>query len=95
MTASSTLQDPSRRYQPAFGRLLDDRGGGCGSRTSDGKDDWLQVYFGDIFTICRVDTKGDKYGIGWVTAFKLSFSLDGITWRFYKYPNGTDMVRYF
>ena len=95
MTASSTLQIPAQRYQPGYGRIGDNRGGGWCSQAADSNDDWLQVYFGDLFTVCRVDTQGDEDSVGWVTAFKLSFSLDGSSWITYKNDNGTIVVRYF
>lgn len=91
MTASST--HTASRYQPAFGRLRGSRGDGWCTLTSDSNNDWLQVYFGDMFTVCRVDTQGDINGNEWVKAFKLSFSADGNSWSNYKYNNGTDVVR--
>ena len=91
MTASSTHAES--RYQPEFGRLGDIRGGGWCSMTSNRNDEWLKVYFGDMFTVCRVDTQGDVTGSKWVTAFKLSFSKDGVSWTTYKHNNGTEVVR--
>ena len=92
MTASSTRTDT--HYQPWFGRLRGNRGVGWCSLTSDSNNDWLQIYFGDMFTVCRVDTQGDINGNEWVTAFKLSFSTDGNIWTTYKFNNGADVVRH-
>ena len=91
MTASSTFDNIL--YQPEFGRLGDIRGEGWCSLTSSRNDEWLQVYFGNMFTVCRVDTQGDVNGNEWVTAFKLSFSKDGVSWTTYKHKNGTEVVR--
>ena len=92
MIASST--HPASRYQPAFGRLGGIRGDGWCSKTSSSNSDWLQIYFGNMFTVCRVDTQGDINGNEWVTAFKLSFSSDGNSWTTYKFDNGTVVVRH-
>ena len=92
MTASSTYGEAY--YRPGFGRLRGNRGDGWCSRTNDSNDEWLQIYFGDLFTVCGVDTQGDINGNEWVTAFKLSFSTDGSSWFTYAYDNGTDVVRY-
>ena len=93
MTASSTHHEEAR-HQPEFGRLRGNRGNGWCSRKKDSNDEWLQIYFGDLFTVCRVDTQGDVNGAEWVTTFKLSFSTDGSSWFTYAYDNGTDVVRY-
>lgn len=90
MTASSA-EKPTERYQAAFGRLQGDRGDGWCSRSSNSNDEWLQIYFGDMFTVCRVDTQGDINRNEWVTAFKLSFSTDGSSWTTYAHA-GTDVV---
>ncbi|KAL9952074.1 hypothetical protein ACROYT_G039278 [Oculina patagonica] len=89
MTASSA-EKPTERYQPFFGRLQGDRGDGWCSGSSNSNNEWLQIYFGDMFTMCRVDTQGDRNGNEWVTAFKLSFSTDESSWTTYAYA-GTDV----
>ena len=93
MTASST-NEGGGRYHPGFGRLQGDRGDGWCSRTKDSDGDWLQIYFGEMFTVGGVETQGDRDGDEWVTAFKLSFSTDGSSWITYAYNNGTDVVRH-
>ena len=92
MTASSVYS--ADRYQPWFGRLGGNRGDGWCSLTNDSNDDWLQVDFGDMFTVCRVDTQGHINGNKSVTMFKLSFSTDGKTWTTYKANDGSDLVRH-
>ena len=95
MTASSEVASSESRFQPAFGRLGGNRGDGWCSGTRASNSDWLQIYFGDMFTVCRVDTQGDINGNEWVTAFKLSFSSDGNSWTTHKFDNGTDVVRHY
>ena len=95
MTASSIYGEETGRYQPEFGRLQGNRGDGWCSWVNDSNDEWLQIYFGDMFTVCRVDTQGDRNGNEWVRAFKLSFSTDGSSWITYAYDNGTDVVKHF
>lgn len=90
MTASS-MEEPTERYQAAFGRLHGNRGDGWCSYIKDSTDDWLQIYLGDMFTVCRVDTQGDRNGNEWVIAFKLSFSTDGSSWTPYSHK-GTNVV---
>ena len=92
MTASSIYEETL--HQPEFGRLQGNRGDGWCSRTRDSNNEWLQIYFGDLFTVCGVDTQGHTGNHSWVTAFKLSFSTDGSSWITYAYDNGTDMVSY-
>ena len=91
ITASSTLEQ-LESVHPSFGRLHGNRGDGWCSQRHDSNDDWLQVYFGDVFTVCGVETQGHVNADIWVTAFKLSFSTDGGNWTTYAYDNGTDAV---
>ena len=93
MTASSTRA--ASDYQPAFARLQGNRGDGWCSLTPAGKNVWLQIYFNDMFTVCRVDTQGDINGNEWVKAFKLSFSSDENSWTPYQFNNRTEVVRTF
>ena len=95
MTASSTYATESERdrFQAAFGRLRGNRGDGWCSQSNDSNDEWLQIYLGDMFTVCGVDTQGDRTGNKLVTALKLSFSLNGSSWTSYTYDNGTVVVR--
>lgn len=94
MTASSHF---SEGFQPAYGRLLGDRGDGWCAKESARTDDWLQVDLGKTFQVCAVATQGDRGNDvdvpSWVTDFKLSYSPDGNTWTSYKYENGTEVVR--
>ena len=91
MTASSEYED--RCCSPAYGRLNDVRGDGWCSLVSDSTTDWLQVDLGTTLQVCAIATQGSVHGDGWVTVFKLSYSLDGKNWTIYKDVNNTDMVR--
>lgn len=90
MTATSQQGD---LYQPAYGRLNGDRGGGWCAEEPAGNDDWLQVDLGESFELCGVATQGNRNGNEWTTHFKLSYSPDGINWTTYKDPNGLEAVR--
>ncbi|KAL9988974.1 hypothetical protein ACROYT_G003473 [Oculina patagonica] len=88
MTASSQF---SGYNKPAYGRLDGDRGAGWCAKKSDGKDDWLQVDFGETIQVCAVATQGDRHGHGWVTDFKLFYSLNENDWTSYEDNNGTEV----
>ena len=48
---------------------------------------------GDTFQICGVASQGDFSGNQeYVSAFKLSFSLNGNDWNYYEKEDGTQMV---
>lgn len=89
MTASSQFNDYNK---PAYGRLHGDRGVGWCANKSDGKHDWLQVNLGETIQVCAVATQGDKNGYGWVTDFKLFYSLDEKNWTSYKDFKGSEVV---
>ncbi|KAL9980070.1 hypothetical protein ACROYT_G008611 [Oculina patagonica] len=88
MTASSQYGDG---YQPAYGRLIGDRGDGWCAKESARDDDWLQVDLGTTFQVCAIASQGDRNGNEWVTDFKLSYSSDGNVWTPYKDANGVEV----
>lgn len=55
---------------------------------------WLQIYLGYPNVITRVATQGGRArrAWNWVTGYKISYSMDGKTWRFYKTPTGATKV---
>ncbi|XP_078353422.1 uncharacterized protein LOC144638115 isoform X2 [Oculina patagonica] len=81
MTASSKY---SSNYEPYYGRLNGNRGDGWCSKEASSNNDWLQVDLGKPYTVCGVATQGDRNGNEWVTAFKLLFSWDGVSWNVYQ-----------
>ena len=93
MTASSHL---SVGYQPAYGRLQGVRGRGWCASTSSRNNDWLQVDLGKSIQACGLGTQGEANGGDeWATAFNLSYSYDGKSWKTYRHKNGTELVRYY
>ena len=91
MTASS---QSSVRYQSAYGRLQGVRGGGWCSLSPNRNDEWLQVDLGESIQACGLATQGEANEVNeWVTAFKLSYSSDGKSWKTCKDKNGKELVR--
>lgn len=90
MTASSKL---GSSYEPWFGRLNGNSGDGWCSKAAATNNEWLKVDLGKLYSVCAVATQGDRNGNEWVTAFKLSFSLDGTSWNVYKGDTNKDVVR--
>ena len=90
MTASSIYND---YHQAAYGRLNGDRGNGWCALEARRSDDWLQVDLGMSIQACGLATQGDIQSNNVVTAFKLSYSSDGRSWKTYQCKSGEDMVR--
>ena len=83
MTASSIYRD----RRPYYGRFDETRGGGCWCpRASKNRIDYLQVDMESASSVCAVATQG-IYSSYYSTSYKLSFSIDGATWEFYKVDN--------
>ena len=53
---------------------------------------WIQVDLGRYTKVTRVATQGGRYyrGFGWVTKFKILYSLDGVLWQMYKEPGNSN-----
>ena len=87
----------SNVYSQAFyGRLNAKYGNGWCSSLPNSNNEWLQVDIGIIIQACGLATQGDKeWNLKgrWVTAFKLSYSLDGTNWETYRSETGGEMVR--
>ena len=90
MTASSEFNS---ECLAAYGRLDGNRGDGWCSKTRDNNSEWLQVDIGEAIQACGLATQGDTLGKPeWVTAFTLSYSLDGVNWETYQEDSGEAMV---
>ena len=89
MTAASEY---GSGYRASYGRLYGSRGDGWCALTSNSNSDWLQIDFGETIQVCGVATQGDRNGNEWVTAFKLSFSTDGYTWKTYRDEQNVQVV---
>ena len=68
-------------YYPKMGRLHGSLGW-C-QKTNTITDDYIQVDMGAIRTVCAVATQGKKDG-SFVKSYKLSFSVDEISWNVYQ-----------
>ena len=92
MTASSQQSDLTK---PSYGRLNGVRGNGWCAGTASSTHDWLQVDLGRTVKVCSLSAQGEVNGNRWVTDFKLRYSTDGISWRYYMNANGVQVVRFF
>lgn len=92
MTASSQQSDLTK---PSYGRLNGVRGNGWCAGTASSTHDWLQVDLGRTVKVCSLSAQGEVNGNRWVTDFKLRYSADGISWRYYMNANGAQVVRFF
>ena len=92
MTSSSQQSDLTK---PSYGRLNGVRGNGWCASTASSTHDWLQVDLGRTVKVCSLYAQGEVNGNRWVTDFKLRYSTDGISWRYYMNANGAQVVRFF
>ena len=54
---------------------------------------WIQVDLGDITKVTKIGTRGRSEAAQWVTEYKVSYSLDGGYFEFYKHdPSGDARV---
>ena len=92
MTASSQQSDLTK---PSYGRLNGVLGNGWCAGTASSTHDWLQVDLGRTVKVCSLFAQGEVNGNRWVTDFKLRYSTDGSSWRYYMNANGAQVVRFF
>ena len=61
---------------------------------TDDQNQWIKVDFRRYTKVTRVATQGGRsrnYGVsGWVTNFKILYSLDGVLWQMYKEPGNSN-----
>ena len=91
MTASSSYGIHTLPY--FAGRLNDTRGSGWAPATSDNKTDYLQVDLGALHSVCALATQGTASE--WTTQYKVSLSLDGVSWSFYQENNTVKVLERF
>ena len=48
---------------------------------------WIQVDLGDIAKVTKIGTQGRQELAQWVTEFKVSYSLDGGIYKFFRQSN--------
>ena len=60
----------------------------------DDQNQWIKVDLRRYTKVTRVATQGGRsttYGVlGWVTNFKILYSLDGVLWQMYKEPGNSN-----
>ena len=61
---------------------------GAWSAKHNNLEQWLQVHFGKATKLRRVSTQGRMDTNQWVKTYKLSYSLDGIFYEYYKENGG-------
>ncbi|XP_048581735.1 uncharacterized protein LOC5517020 isoform X2 [Nematostella vectensis] len=76
ITASSS----SPHSAPIYARLNCNEG--AWSASSDSKDHFLQIDLGAVYDVTSVATQGDGDRGDYVTAYKLKYSLDGVSWEY-------------
>ena len=89
--------ESSSNNQAFHGRLNAMDGDGWCSSLPNSNGEWLQVDIGIMIQACGLATQGNKewfFKRRWVTAFKLSYSLDGTNWETYRNVTGGEMVRF-
>ena len=57
----------------------------------DDQNQWIKVDLRGYTKVTRVATQGSGFrGFGWVTNFKILYSLDGVLWQMYKEPGNSN-----
>lgn len=85
-TASNSYD---QHHRPSLGRLnLLGNGKDVGAWCPRVKNQWLQIDLGDITAVTKVATQGRYNTEDRVRTYKLSYSVDGIHWTWYKQRAG-------
>ena len=79
------------RYFAKHGRLNGPQHGWAQKTLNNWPNEYLQVDLGGAYWVCGVATQGEFYEREWTTKYKISSSLDKITWNIYQW-NGSDKV---
>ena len=85
-------------YLPKFGRLQDGPHrlygpylGWLAKTKNNIPNEYLQIDLGGVYWVCGVATQGRFLGYEWTTKYKISLSMNNITWNIYQW-NGSDKV---
>ena len=78
-----------RVFLPKYGRLNDPHGGWMPGINSPNQ--YLQIDLGGVYWVCGLATQGSRFNDAWITKYKISLSMDNITWKIYQW-NGSDKV---
>ena len=89
----SATSNYGSKWLPKYGRLNFPKDG-WEPRTNNLPNEYLQIDLGAEYWVCGVATQGEAdqlVGDDWVTKYKISLSLDDVTWNIYQ-NNGSDKV---
>ena len=84
ITASSQLDDNHAARKARLHITGDVSKSGGWSALKDNFNQWLQVDLGSYTTVTRVATQGRNGYKEWVSKYRLQYSYNGITFKFYK-----------
>ena len=90
---SVSSSSPSWSFHVWFWEPSDVRLNNFGWRANtDDQNQWIKVDLRRYTKVTRVATQGGRYygGFGWVTKFKILYSLDGVLWQMYKEPGNSN-----
>ena len=92
ITASSQLDGNHSAVQGRLHfRAEGNKAGGWSSLVNDANQ-WLQVDFGSYTRVTQVATQGMNGVDEWVTRYKLQYSDDGVTYKFYQKIGDTSVT---
>ena len=85
-SATSTVNNI---FLPKYGRLNGPHGSWILGIISPNQ--YLQIDLGGVYWVCGLATQGSGFNDYWITKYKISLSMDNITWKIYQW-NGSDKV---
>jgi len=83
-TASSSFNDHHRPSLARLNLLSDGKHAGAWCPKEKIPNQWLQIDLGEITAVTKVATQGRYSSEDRVKTYKLSYSVDGIHWTWYK-----------
>ena len=78
-------------YLPKYGRLNGPHLGWCAKTKNNMPNEYLQIDLGVVYWVCGVATHGRRKAGEWTTKYKISLSMNNITWNIYQW-HGSDKV---
>ena len=76
---------------PKYGRLNGPRHGWSARHSFNRPKAYLQIDLGGVYWVCGVATQGSRARVEWTTKYRISLSMDNITWNIYQW-NCSDKV---
>ena len=87
----SATSSNSSDFLPKHGRLNGPNFGWLIEIKNNIPNEYLQIELGGVYWVCGLATQGSSLGGFWITKYKISLSMDSITWNIYQW-NGSDKV---